>query len=126
MLKNNEPALKRLKDAAGYSAKGLRAAYRHEQAFRQEVMVMLVVIPLAIWLGGSLLETLLLIGSWLFVMIVELLNSAVEAVVDRIGTEHHELAGRAKDIGSAAVLFAIALCVMVWVGVIVNHTLMVS
>ncbi len=104
----------RLWRATGFSLAGLRAAFRHEQAFRQEVYMLLVVVPLGLWLGDSSVEKVLLIGSWLIVMLVELLNSAVEAVVDRIGSEQHELSGRAKDIASAAVMVALALAGMTW------------
>ena len=104
----------RLWRATGYSLAGLRAAFRHEQAFRQEVYLLLVVVPLGLWLGDNGIEKVLLIGSWLIVMLVELLNSAVEAVVDRIGNEQHELSGRAKDIASAAVMVAMILAGLTW------------
>jgi diacylglycerol kinase (ATP) len=107
--------LGRIVRALGFSLQGLRAAWRHEAAFRQEVLVAVLLVPLGLWLGTDGVERALLVGSWLLVMIVELLNSAIEAVVDRIGTESHELSGRAKDVGSAAVLVAIALAVLVWV-----------
>ena len=107
-------AWRRIINATGYSLKGLRAAYKHEQAFRQEVMVLLVLTPLGIWLGETGVERAMLIGSWFIVLIVELLNSAVEAAVDRVGLEHHKLSGRAKDIGSAAVMCSIALTFVVW------------
>lgn len=100
--------------ALGYSLAGLRAAWRHESAFRQELLVALIVIPLGLWLGQDGVEKALLAGSWVLVLIVELLNSAIEAVVDRIGAEHHKLAGRAKDQGSAAVLFTILLAILTW------------
>ena len=109
-----EQAGTRLWRATGYSLAGLRAAFRHEQAFRQEVYLLLVVVPLGLWLGENGVEKVLLIGSWLIVMLAELLNSAVEAVVDRIGSEQHELSGRAKDIASAAVMVALALAFMTW------------
>ena len=109
-----EQAGTRLWRATGYSLAGLRAAFRHEQAFRQEVYLLLIVVPLGLWLGDSGIEKVLLIGSWLIVMIAELLNSAVEAVVDRIGSEPHELSGRAKDIASAAVMVALALAGLTW------------
>ncbi len=109
-----EQAGTRLWRATGYSLAGLRAAFRHEQAFRQEVYLLLVVVPLGLWLGENGVEKVLLIGSWLIVMLAELLNSAVEAVVDRIGSEPHELSGRAKDIASAAVMVALGLAFMTW------------
>lgn len=106
--------LQRIINATGYSLKGLRAAYMHEQAFREEVWILIVLIPLGIWLGDTGVERALLIGSWIIVLVAELLNSAVEAAVDRVGLEHHKLSGRAKDLGSAAVMCAIALSFLVW------------
>lgn len=100
--------------AAGYSMKGLKAAITHEEAFRLELLAMLVMLPLAIWLGEGAVEKALLIGSLLLVLVVELINSAVEAVVDRVSVEHHELSGRAKDIGSAAVFLALTNVAVVW------------
>ena len=111
---NQTGGLLRLVRAFGYSLAGFRACYRHEAAFRQEVLVALVVIPLGLWLGETGVERALLVGSWLLVMIVELLNSAVEATVDRFGPELHKLSGRAKDIGSASVLLSITLAAAVW------------
>jgi len=105
----------RLWRATGYSLKGLRAAFQHEQAFRQEVYILLLVVPLGLFLGDGVLEKVLLISSWLIVMIAELMNSAVEAVVDRIGSEPHELSGRAKDIASAAVMVALVLAGLTWI-----------
>lgn len=107
--------LTRLVKATRYSLAGLQAAYRHEQAFRLETLVLVFVVPGGLWLGKTGAERALLIGSWCLVMVVELLNSAVEALVDRIGTERTELAGRAKDMGSAAVFAAIVLAAAVWV-----------
>ncbi len=106
--------------ATRYSLAGLRTAFRHEQAFRQEAAVLVVVVPAGLWLGKSGVERALLIGSWILVMIVELMNSAIEAVVDRIGSERHELAGRAKDLGSAAVFCAIVLAIVVWILVLIG------
>ena len=111
--RNQNPWLRPIK-AMGYSLAGLRATYQLEQAFRQELLIFLIILPLAIWVGDNGMEYSLLIGSWVLVMIVELLNSAVEAVVDRVGMEQHELAGRAKDIGSAAVFASIMLSIAVW------------
>ena len=107
--------LGRILRAFGYSMQGLGAALRHEAAFRQELMLAVVLLPLGLWLGESGVERALLTGSWVLVMIVELFNSAIEAVVDRFGPENHELSGRAKDLGSAAVLLAICLAIMIWV-----------
>jgi diacylglycerol kinase (ATP) len=104
----------RIAHAASYSWAGLRSAYRNESAFRQEAWLTVVTLPLAGWLGRTWLEVALLAGSIWLVLIVELLNSAVEAAVDRIGFENHELAGRAKDYGSAAVLLTLLLAAAVW------------
>lgn len=106
--------LRRILNAFHYSLDGLSAAYRHEDAFRQEIWLTLVAIPLALWLGDSALEHALMIGSILLVLIVELLNSAIEATVDRVSLELHQLAKRAKDIGSAAVLIALINAAVVW------------
>ncbi len=119
MAKPGKTGLARVIDAAGYSWLGFQAAYRHESAFRQELWLALLLTPLALWLGSDGVDYALLIGSLLLVLIVELLNSAVEAVVDRISDEHHELAGRAKDIGSAAVFVALANVALVWFFVLV-------
>lgn len=115
ILKDLRAATGRLWRATGYSLNGLHSAFQHEQAFRQETYILLLVIPLGLWLGDGALEKVLLVGSWLIVMIAELMNSAIEAVVDRIGSEQHELSGRAKDIASAAVMVALALAAMTWV-----------
>ena len=104
----------RLIKAFGYSFHGLRAAFANEAAFRQEVILSIVLIPLGLWLGATGLERAMLAGSVLLVMIVELLNSGIEAVVDRLGDERHELSGRAKDVGSAAVLLALINVLAVW------------
>ena len=104
----------RLIAATRYSLAGLRAAFASEEAFRLEVLVLVVFTPIAVWLGETRLEVALLIGSLLLLLIVELLNTAVEVLVNRIGFAHHELSGRAKDIGSAAVLLAMLLVALVW------------
>ena len=104
----------RLRRATGYSLKGLRAAFHNEQAFRLEVYALLVIIPAGLGLGDDRVEKSLLIGSWLIVMITELMNSAMEAVVDRIGSDEHELSGRAKDVASAAVMVALILTAIIW------------
>jgi diacylglycerol kinase (ATP) len=114
MGKTGVTGVKRIIYAAGYSFAGLRAALQHEAAFRQECALALLLLPAAIWLGSNAIEYVLLIGSVALVLIVELLNSAVEAVVDRIGPEDHPLSGRAKDIGSAAVFVALVLMCLVW------------
>lgn len=106
--------LRRLANAARYSCEGLAAAFRNEDAFRQEVFAACALIPLAIWLGNSVTERALMSCAVLLVLIVELLNSALEATVDRISLQHHPLAKRAKDIGSAAVMIALANALLVW------------
>ena len=110
--------LRRLWNACGYSWAGLCAAWRYEEAFRQEIMLVGALVPVAIWLARSPLELALILGSGLLVLIVELLNSAVEAVTDRVGLERHELSARAKDLGSAAVMLSLMLMGIVWSGVI--------
>jgi diacylglycerol kinase (ATP) len=105
---------RRVWNAMFYSIEGLRAAYRHEDAFRQEVVLALLLIPLALFLTTSGVGKALMIGSVLLVLIVELLNSAVEATVDRVSLENHRLAKRAKDIGSAAVMISLINIVVVW------------
>lgn len=101
--------------ATGYSVSGLRAAWG-ETAFRQEALVAILMLPLAWWLGDTWVERSLLAGSVLIVLIVELLNTCIETVVDRIGVEWHDLSKRAKDMGSAAVLLSLLLCFLVWAG----------
>jgi diacylglycerol kinase (ATP) len=105
--------LSRVWHAAGFSLAGLRAGWS-ETAFRQESVAALFLVPLAFWLGAGWVETALLAGSVLIVMITELLNTAIEAVVDRVGPEWHELSKRAKDMGSAAVLLSLVLCSGIW------------
>ena len=107
--------LRRVLNATRYSLEGLAAAARHEDAFRQELILAAVLMPLGLWLGNDGVERALLAGSVLMVLVVELLNSAVEAVVNRASPEHHELAKRAKDYGSAAVMIALAVTGLVWV-----------
>lgn len=112
--KTSGQGLMRVWRAFGWSMSGLRAALRNEAAFRQEAALCVVLTPIALWLGGSGVERALMVGSLALVLVTELLNSAVEAVVDRIGPEHHELSGRAKDIGSAAVFISLANVIAVW------------
>jgi len=106
--------LRRIINAFGYSIKGFQTAWAHEAAFRQEILFCSVLIPLALWLNVSVLERIALVGALALVIIVELINSAIEAAVDRIGPESHYLSGAAKDLGSAAVLVAITLTAFVW------------
>jgi diacylglycerol kinase (ATP) len=100
--------------AIGASHRGFRGAFSGEAAFRQELAVAVMVVPLGLWLGDGGVEKALLVGPMLLVLIVELLNSAIEAVVDRVGLEHHELSGLAKDLASAAVLASFALLGLTW------------
>ncbi len=123
MAKPGNTGLYRIFKAAGYSMKGLRSAWTNEAAFRQELLLMVILTPLAFWLGDGLTQKLLLVVVAWLVVIVEILNSSVEAVVDRIGAEHHELSGRAKDMGSAAVFLALTLTLVVWGGV-AGHNLL--
>ena len=116
--KENGTGLARLQRALRCSSAGLAAAWKNEEAFRQELLAGLVLLPLGLWLGDSGVERALLAASVILVFIVEMLNSAVEAVVDRIGPERHELSGRAKDLGSAAVSFALLHFVVVWLFVL--------
>ena len=115
ILNDFKAGCERLRRAAGYSLVGLKAAFNNEQAFRLEVYICCLALPLGLWLGEGRVEKSLLVGSWVLVMICELFNSAIEAVVDRIGPEHHELSGRAKDIASATVMLASALAALVWI-----------
>lgn len=105
---------RRLFNALGYSCEGFKAAFKHEDAFRQEVFLTIILVPLGVYLGHTAVERALMVTSVLLVLIVELLNSAVEAAVDHTSTEKHALAKRAKDIGSAAVFLALAIVVIVW------------
>ena len=107
--------LNRILHAGGYSIQGLMAGWG-ETAFRQEAILAMVMVPLAFWLGQSWIETALLTGSVVLVLIVELLNTCVESAIDRIGPEWHDLSKRAKDMGSAAVLLSLLLCAGVWLG----------
>jgi diacylglycerol kinase (ATP) len=106
--------LRRIVNAAAYTRDGLCAAYQHENAFRQELWLALVLAPLALYLGNTAIERALMLGSLLLVLIAELMNSAIEAAVDRISLEHHLLIKRAKDMGSAAVFLALSNAVVVW------------
>ena len=118
----NKPGLKgfaRIVAATGNSIKGLKRALRSEAALRQELMLVVIAIPLALWLTADKVERSLLIASVVLVFIVELLNTAVECAIDRIGPEYHELSGLAKDVGSAAVLVSLLLVAFVWIMILV-------
>lgn len=114
MNREKTKGMRRLINATFYSAKGIRAAWIHETAFRQESILACILVPSAFWLGTTAAQRALLIFSVLIVLVVELLNSAIEAVVDRIGEEHHPLSGQAKNMGSAAVLLSLISAALVW------------
>jgi len=114
MAGQNAKGLKRIVNAFFFSIAGFKAIWKHEEAFRQEVLLLLVAAPLALWITDNNIEQVLLIGSLVGVLLVELLNSAVESAIDRIGFEHHELSGRAKDIGSAAVMLSLTFAALTW------------
>ena len=121
MGKTGATGVKRLINATGYSWLGLKAAYRHESAFRQEIWLAALLIPLGLYLGQDWTDKAALVCSVLFVLVVELLNSGIEAVVDRIGDEPHTLSGRAKDMGSAAVLIALIITAIIWAAVLIEQ-----
>ncbi|MET2852568.1 diacylglycerol kinase [Vibrio owensii] len=119
--KPGNTGLKRVIKAAGYSAKGLKAAFKHEAAIRQELAMLVLAIALVYAFDLSVVERILMLGVVVLVFIVELINSAIETVVDRIGVEHHELSGRAKDIGSAAVMVALFFAGFTWLYILISH-----
>jgi len=118
MAAQNRTGIDRLFAATSNFLVGIRSTWWHEEAFRQEVFIFLLAVPVGFWLGSDRVERALLIGSVALILIVELINSAVEATVDRIGLEHHELSGRAKDAVSAAVLLTILLAGVIWLSVL--------
>jgi diacylglycerol kinase (ATP) len=107
--------IRRIINAFRYSFGGLKAAWINEEAFRQEIVLAIIVVPLGLWLGVSSTQRALLIGIYFIIPLTELLNSAIESIVDRIGQERHELSGRAKDLGSAAVFLSICIALIVWI-----------
>ena len=115
---SNQRGLKRVIAAFGYSWKGLRSTFRHEEAFRQELLLVAILVPAAFWLTDVGLERALLIGSLFLILIVELLNSGIEAAIDRFGGEIHKLSARAKDMGSAAVLLSFVNAGVIWLVVL--------
>lgn len=119
MAKTGATGITRIINAAGYSWLGFKAAYRHEAAFRQELGLILILTPVALYFGQSYADKATLIASLLFILLVEILNSALEAIVDRHGDEIHELSGRAKDMGSAAVFLAFTIAGLVWYSVLI-------
>ena len=114
MGSTTEKGFKRLFNATQYSMKGIKAAWRNEEAFRQESLLMVIMVPAAFCLGENATQIAILLMTCFIVVITELINSAIEAIVDRIGPEMHELSGRAKDMGSAAVLVSLISTVVVW------------
>lgn len=118
MAYSGNTGLTRIIKAAGYSWQGIKSAYKNEAAFRQESWLAVVLIPLAIWLSESATQMVLMISSVVLLMMVEIINSAIEAAIDRHGEELHELSGRAKDMGSAAVLFALIYLLLIWGGIL--------
>jgi len=118
MAKTGVTGIARIINAAGYSWLGIKAAYKHEAAFRQELLLCLVLTPVALYCGQTVADKAILIASLVFILLVEILNSALEAVVDRHGDEIHPLSGRAKDMGSAAVLFAFIITGLIWFSVL--------
>lgn len=117
MIVTKATGLARFYHATRYSIQGIRAAYRNEPAFRYEAWAALALLPAAAWLAHGGLQLALLVGSLLLVLIMELLNTAIEAVVDRAGTEFHTLAGLAKDLGSAAVMLSLLIALLIWGGI---------
>lgn len=114
MGKPGHTGARRLIHATRFSLRGFAEAWRHESAFRQEVVAAVFLVPAGLWLGGDHVERLILVGSCLLVLVVELLNSAVEAAIDRVGEEQHALSARAKDLGSAAVMTSLLLFALAW------------
>ena len=114
MAKPGNTGIRRVLRATVYSAQGFSHAIKHEAAFRQELALTIILLPAALWLGQSIVERALLIAVLFMVLMVELLNSAIEAAIDRHGEEQHELSGRAKDLGSAAVFVSLVIVVLVW------------
>lgn len=115
--------LVRIVHAFGYSLQGLGAAWRHEAAFRQEIALSAILIPLGLWLGNTAIERLMLAGVLVLVLVAELFNSAIEALADAISPDHHPLLGRAKDLGSAAVLLTLLLTGATWIAVLLPRCL---
>jgi diacylglycerol kinase (ATP) len=123
MANHNVKGWRRIIFAFGYSMKGFKACYELEEAFRQEVVALVVLVPLGLWLGTTPVERALLVGSLLLVPVVELLNSAIEANVDRVGLERNELSARAKDIASAAVFMSITFAATIWALILIPRWL---
>lgn len=118
-MKAQHHGIKRLVNATRYSIKGFRFAWKNESAFREEIIASIFLLIACYFIAENSIEAILLVASIILVLIVELINSAIEAVVDRIGSEHHDLAGAAKDMGSAAVLVSLVLFIFTWVMIII-------
>jgi len=114
MANNNQGGIRRIRNAMFYSIDGLRATWKNEAAFRQESILCAIMIPIAFWVGSNAVERAMLISTCLLVIITELLNSAIEATIDRIGEDRHQLSGRAKDMGSAAVFISLWITGITW------------
>lgn len=121
MAKTDRKGVKHIISSAGFSLAGLVSAVKNETAFRQELILFAILMPVSFWIGRSVLEEIMLIGSCLVVMIAELLNSAIEAAIDRIGDEYHILSKQAKDMGSAAVFLSLILLATVWIMIMVDR-----
>ena len=121
MVSGNENLIGHIINAFRYTFAGLKSAWKNELAFRGEVVVVTIMLPLGIWLGRSAVERALLIASILLILLTELLNSALEAVVDRIGPQRHELSKRAKDMGSAAAFISMVTAALVWIIIAVDR-----
>ena len=126
MGKPGATGLTRIFNAAGYSWLGLKAPYKHESAFRQQLWLAIFMIPLGAYIDETLTTKAILVTSVLFVLVVELLNSSIEAIVDRVGNEPHELSGRAKDMGSAAVMISLVMTALIWAAVIIEQYQLLS
>ncbi|MEM9254309.1 MAG: diacylglycerol kinase [Pseudomonadota bacterium] len=122
-MKPGARGVARIVDATRYSMQGIRAAWQHEAAFRQEAMITVVGIPLALWLARDIVEFLLLVVPLLLMLMAELINSAIEAVVDRVGSEHDVLSGRAKDMGSAVVFMSLLIAGLSWLCILAGRFL---
>ncbi|QKI88678.1 diacylglycerol kinase [Thiomicrorhabdus xiamenensis] len=119
-MKSPHSGFKRIFHAAGYSWKGFKSTWKHETAFRQEVILFVLLLPLAFWIGESAFERAILIAVLMIVLLVELLNTAIESTVDRIGDDYHKLSGRAKDQASAAVFLSFFIAAVVWAGFLIS------
>ncbi|MFC1535423.1 diacylglycerol kinase [Thermodesulfobacteriota bacterium] len=124
MIKNRTKGIGRLINAFRFSVDGFKAAWKNEEAFRQEIILAILVFPAGLWLGTTGTQRALLVGIYFIIPLTELLNSAIESIVDRMGSERHVLSGRAKDLGSAAVLLSICIAIIVW-GLIICERLLI-